>query len=115
MAVGPDAEQRQIAPVADGRFVRAAGLVDVAREIEAMEARRRQIDAREQEALEHLVAAARIARVHAAELVEQEHLGPRERHLAGGDRLRNPVVDRHGREPGRQADAQRRAAPSAAR
>ena len=70
-----------------------------------MEAGRREIDAREEKALEHLVAPAGIACVHPTELVEQEHLGACERHLAGGNRLRDPVVDRHGCEPRGQADA----------
>ena len=84
VAVRPDAEQREVDTVADGPLVHATGLVDVAREIEAVKALGWQIDARNQKPAEHLVATARIGRVDAAELVEEEHLGTGERDLARG-------------------------------
>ena len=53
-----------------------------------------------------LTRAARIASVYPAELIEQEHFGARERHLACSNGRRNAVVDRYGRQPGGQADPQ---------
>src|ERR671912_2762026 len=93
MSVGANAEQREVAPVPDRIFVRAADYVDVAREIQTVEARRREIDAREEEPLEHLVAPAGITRVYSAEFVEQEHFGARERYLPRRHRVRELVVD----------------------
>ena len=72
--------------------------------IEAVVARRGQVDMVEQRPVQHDVAAALGVRRHATELVEQEDVRAAERGDAGADGLDDAGVDRLGGGAGRQRD-----------